>query len=244
MIGSNCIIFSHPAGTGENDTIVQLRFYNNFTTVSLQVRAVNACGISSPRTTSISIIKPSPLGAISSVNTSACPNRVIKYAVSALPANTDSIIWSIPSSGTILSGQGTTRISVSYPPSASFSGYVSAKGINNCSVGNSSILRVSFVACTNVVVKQFSRDEGLSKDEHFNINIYPNPTAALFNLKVNSQRVEKISITIYDLQGRLMQRLMVNPNELNQLGRELMPGNYFIEIKQGVNSKIERLIKL
>jgi hypothetical protein len=53
-------------------------------------------------------------GQIDVVQISGCPNRVFTYSVSNAD-NASSIYWTVPAGATIISGQGTISISVSYP---------------------------------------------------------------------------------------------------------------------------------
>lgn len=83
---------------------------------------------------------PTP-GNIDIQNISGCPNRVYSYSVSS-SINTSSIYWTIPSQGTIISGQGTISILVSYPTSV-INGVVTLTTYNSC--GLPGLIKTSIV---------------------------------------------------------------------------------------------------
>jgi hypothetical protein len=218
------------------------------------VNAANSCGFGSPRTKIIYVYSSGVVGFISDTTLSLCPQRIVEYSVPLLPTYADSIIWTVPSVARIISGQSTTRIRVQYPSNINLSSLVSAKTINNCSVGYTRYYRVSFsaVSCltstpnpsgknfTNVDDKSPSRE----KDFEFESIIYPNPSSDYFNIKVLSPITAKVLIIIYDIQGKEIKRQFVKPAEINKLGSDLKSGVYFMRFMQNGISKIRKIIKL
>jgi autotransporter-associated beta strand protein len=253
-ISGNAAIIDHPAGYGEFDTIIKVKFYSNYSGGTIYVNAANRCGFGSPKIRSIYVYKASGVGLISDTTLSLCPQRIVEYSVPLLPTYADSIIWTVPSVARIISGQSTTRIRVQYPSNINLSSLVSAKSINNCSVGYTRYYRVSFsaVSCltstpnpsgknfTNVYDKSPSRE----KDFDFESIIYPNPSSDYFNIKVLSPITAKVLIIIYDIQGKEIKRQFVKPAEINNLGSDLKSGVYFIRFMQNGISKIRKIIKL
>ena len=82
-------------------------------------------------------------------NLATCPNRQYSYTIATMPANAQSVQWTAPAGATIVSGQGTTSIVVSYPCTA-VNGNVTATAVNNC--GNSVVrfTAVKLPACPPV----------------------------------------------------------------------------------------------
>jgi hypothetical protein len=253
-ISGNATIIDHPAGYGENDTIIRVKYYSNFTSGTIYVNAANTCGFASPKTKLILIYKAGIVGLISDTTLSLCPKRIVEYSIPTLPIYADSIIWTVPSVGRILSGQGTTRIRVEYPPNINLSSLVSAKSLNNCSVGYTRYLRVSFsaVACPGATPAPTAKDlpytnneiKNEKTDNNFQVKIYPNPSADYFNVKVNAVKDEKITVMIFDMQGKELKRSSMSSGEINKIGAELRSGIYFIRIVQKGESKTEKIIKL
>jgi hypothetical protein len=76
-----------------------------------------------------------------------------------------------------------------------------------------------------------------------NIQIYPNPTSASFNLKVETPQKVKAAIRILDVQGRLISTMNIKSNELIQFGSELRSGIYFVELVEKETIKTIRVVK-
>ena len=256
-ISGNATIIDHPAGFGENDTIIRVKFNTDFSSGTIYVNAANTCGFGSPKTMLISISKVSSYFQIFDTTLSTCPMRIIEYSVTSFPSYADSIIWTVPSVARIISGQGTTTIRVEYPSNVNLSSLVSATSMNNCSVGSTRYFRVSFnaVSCPGTIppVVPTAKDIPYSSSEFkemkslsdLNVKIYPNPSSDNFNINVTSSIAEKISVIIYNLQGKEIKRILVSAGgELNKIGAELKSGVYFIRFIQKGMSKTEKVIKL
>ncbi len=225
--GSNTISFRYPAG---------------FTGGSISVIAINACGISVSRTLTISALKPITPGNIDVINVSDCPVRQFTYSVAAMPLNVNSLEWSVPQGATIMSGQGTRTISVTYG-SGVIDGNVSVKSVNNCGVSSQKYTTIRLPSCPanpgNMYTKASTKGSSLME-----VNVYPNPTTNLFKVKVTSSSNGSIvNARLLDLQGRQIKMMMLNPNETILMGSDLKSGVYFLEINQGGELKTMRVVK-
>ena len=72
--------------------------------------------------------------------TTVCQNSMVVFSISTIPGAT-SYVWSVPPGATIVSGQGTTMITVDF--SNACSGNVSVYGQNSCGLGQASFLAVT-----------------------------------------------------------------------------------------------------
>ena len=229
--------------TGQGTNSISFVYPPGFTNGTVSVSAINGCGSSAPRNLSISTLLPATPGVIDVVNTVTCPNREYTYTIAALPSNASSLIWTV-AGGTILSGQGTTSITVSYVSTA-INGSVSVVSGNNCGNSVARILNVKLPACT-----QDRSGNNLSKNgfvpiaETFDVNVFPNPSAAAFRVQVNTASQELIKARILDLQGRVLQQFNVLPGQAVQLGTSLKSGQYILETTQGNIIKSTRMVKL
>jgi len=80
----------------------------------------------------------------------------------------------------------------------------------------------------------------------FNVTAMPNPSHTYFNLSVQStNRFEKLSIRVMDVTGKVIElKQNVDIAQTIQFGKEYRAGIYLVEIKQGQNMKVLKLIKL
>ena len=69
----------------------------------------------------------------------------ILYTYSVVASEGVSVFWTVPSAATIISGQNTNSITVSYDLANFDSGSITVQGTNSCGVGSSRSLNVSAV---------------------------------------------------------------------------------------------------
>ena len=241
---ANATIISHPGGTGENDTIVQVKFSDIFTYGTLKVKSGNSCGISSDRTLSISKLNPSTPSYFDVVELSDCPSRIYSYSVSSMPMNATSIVWTVPTGATILSGQGTTSIVVSYSPSISV-GFVTAQGINNCSSSSIRFRQIKLPACATAFTSTAPTNKvgGEIIEDEIGVSVFPNPTTTSFNVKLKTSLRVPVTVKVMDIQGRFVKSYLMNDASQFSFGNDLKPGSYLIEFIQGDKKKVQRLMK-
>jgi hypothetical protein len=74
---------------------------------------------------------------------------------------------------------------------------------------------------------------------------YPNPFTENFNLNLTSLSEEKVTVMVYDMIGKLLERKEVVPGELTelQIGNNFASGVYNVIVSQGKNTKSLRVIK-
>lgn len=86
---------------------------------------------------------------------------------------------------------------------------------------------------TNTAVALRNPDLGL--------DIYPNPANKTLNLASNLAEITKIKIS--DITGKIVNSLVLRPNEKNQLSTETLPsGFYFVQFNSQGENRTERLI--
>jgi PKD repeat protein len=145
VAGATSYIWTLPAGaTGASSgNSITLNFSATYNTGNLCVRAVNICGQSSNLCTSVIYLTAIPAvpGVISGGNAGACAGNTVAYNISAVPF-ASAYEWTTPINSTILSGQGTTSISVSYNAGTGASGTVRVRAINCRGNSNYSSLNV------------------------------------------------------------------------------------------------------
>lgn len=226
--------------TGQGTHEISFIYPAGYTGGSIAVQAENLCGISNTRTLNVSQLSPGAPSAIDITLVSFCPNRVYQYSVVAT-GNTNSIQWQVPSGATLLSGQGTTTIQVEYPAGA-ISGEVSAQAVNNCGSSAARIYKVKLAACPDdppVFTKAITEVK-----EALSVQIAPNPSAGMFRISVQTTSSEKIEARIIDIHGRGMEQFFLAPGINKYAGSRLKAGVYFLEVRQGEQRKIHKLIRL
>jgi hypothetical protein len=79
--------------------------------------------------------------------------------------------------------------------------------------------------------------------------IYPNPAKGMIKIRFNSPDERYVSIKLYDVTGRLLEKLFTGRthagmNEVAIMTSELANGIYFMKLDADKYSKVEKLILL
>ncbi len=171
--GATSYIWTLPTGaTGASSTnSITLNFSATYNTGNLCVRAVNICGQSSNLCTSVVYLTAVPAvpGLISGGSTGACEGNIVTYSISAVPF-ANSYQWTTPLNSTILSGQGTTSITVAFNAGTGVSGVIRVRA-NNCrGNGNYSNLIVYGTPGTPGVITGTATGVCAGSTQTYNIN--------------------------------------------------------------------------
>ena len=130
VTGANSYSWTVPPGdsivSGQNTTGISVKWDTASGTIS--VIAGNACGTSIPAVLAVTVNRtPAPLGAITGPNT-ICKNTEATFSVTQFEFAAG-YIWSVPSGVTIVTGQGTNTLNVTW---GALSGSVSVVAGNEC----------------------------------------------------------------------------------------------------------------
>jgi len=250
-IPGNVYTWTIPPGalnfTGQGTNIISFKYPLGFTTGTISVFVTNGCGTSGARSLSIQTLNPAAPGVIDVIQLQTCPNRIYSYTVANMPSNASSLEWTIPADATLLSGQGTTSIRVSYPLTA-INSKINVRAISNCRSSAVRSTGVKLPACfIGGRVSNLNREQVnpfVDKTLKMELDIYPNPTTTNFKIQVKTPGKDLIVTRIFDMQGRIINSMTVQPNQIEQLGASLKPGSYMIEVTQGQERIIKKLVKL
>ncbi len=86
--------------------------------------------------------------------------------------------------------------------------------------------------------------ETIEKGNSIKINTYPNPSAGIFNLTLESESTEDAYIEVFDLFGKRLFQTNMYHNQKVSLGSDLRPGSYFVRVVQGQKIISQKIIKL
>jgi len=252
-VPSGMEIISRPGFVGGvssgDDTLIVVRV-TTFTAGSVVVTGSNNCGTGAAKSLVISKLNPSTPGSISGkAIVAVCPTLKYYYKISALPANTAYLQWTIPA-GAILDSISPNMlyIRVIYPAKGSaYLDTVRVQGFNSCGASAQRKLAVNIPACavppTAIAGNTIKTVTG-STAANLELRVYPNPTTSSFRLQALSSDPGKMEVRIMDVQGRKFSQAFMMPGETLTLGSELKPGAYMVEVLQGNKTKVARVIKL
>ena len=80
--------------------------------------------------------------------------------------------------------------------------------------------------------------------EPFQAEVYPNPTAGHFTIRVQTRNYQPVEIKIFDALGRLRKQVRGLSDHYVVRENELKRGIYMLEIRQGTNKSMLKLVKL
>ena len=244
-VPAGALITSHPAGTGTDDTVIVVTYSGSFTGGVITVSGNSNCGTGGIRSLVISAnLKPGTASAIAAVETQLCPDRQVTYSLAALPVSANWVQWTIPANGTILSGQGTSSITVAYS-SLAITGSVTATPSNGCGSSKTRVLPVNLSPCLppGPFVKGMNTIHA-PQEGTYEVSIFPNPVLVEFEVRVKGSSKQQVQIRLYDVTGKRYIHMITNPGQPARMGKELKAGIYFVEVVQGNRKNTYRIVKL
>lgn len=85
---------------------------------------------------------------------------------------------------------------------------------------------------------------GGSYQNQFDVLVSPNPSPTDFKLVVTGTGIEPVQIKIMDGTGRLLTVMKNSTGTLFTVGKDYQAGTYFVQVIQGQNKKVVKLVKL
>jgi hypothetical protein len=195
---ANSYNWNVPAGAnitaGQGSSTVTVDFTGAFTGGNITVQAVNSCGNGGTRSLSLSGA-PGLAGAISGDQT-VCPLQAgVAYSVNTV-SGANSYNWTVPTSTTITSGQGTKNILVTWGSNQGTGQQISLVTTNACGSSPTKYLSGISVAFTNCYRIENASNGTLS------LNVYPNPAVDFARLNFLSPVAGKTRVSLLDLAGK------------------------------------------
>jgi len=201
--GTTCITVNFSGALGSNSSCGY---------AAICVRAANNCGLSASRCVNL-YTAPSGIASINGMST-VNQNVTTTYSVNSISGAT-SYTWIVPTGWTILSGQGTTSISVL---TGANSGSVSVTPSNACSAGT----RVSKYVTVN---RPCFRAAEVSEIEIPDAILYPNPANESFTIE--SGDALPTLVEVMDISGKVV----FNGTGVRQVNtQQLSTGIYLVRI--------------
>jgi hypothetical protein len=224
--------------SGQGDTSVTLRFANTFVSGIIRVSAMNSCAVSSPRTLTVYKRVPAIPGAITPQNITTCPTRTIRYSVSSVPVNVTSLQWTAPAGGTIINGQGTQSIIVSYNTNA-VNDTLRVEALSNCEANAEKKLKVSLPPCNSGKIAESPQITSTTHLGLPEIHIQPNPTNYQFVMVMKDYNHQgPLTIEIKDVRGGKMELIQnVKSGSRVTFGKGYPEGIYFVDIKSATSGR-------
>ncbi len=228
--------------TGLGSNAVSFIYPSNFTSGTITVTYTNGCGTSPARSFSVAKQNTATPGVIDVIPPPLCSEgRIYSYTVNQ-PANATSVQWTWPAAAVYISGQGTNSLTLSYSATA-VSGNITARSFNNCSQSAIRTLVVKLAACPPEEPRPAFSKGGSPAAEGMSVNVFPNPTVSDFKLKVVTAGLEKITVRVLDVSGRVHKQFIVMPHETRSFGADLKTGTYIIELRQADHVKTIKAVK-
>jgi uncharacterized lipoprotein YddW (UPF0748 family) len=78
----------------------------------------------------------------------------------------------------------------------------------------------------------------------FTVQATPNPATDHFTIHVTSSNDEKVRVRVMNIDGRVLEKKTVSPNSTFTVGNKFKPGNYYIELIQGDERRVLKVVKM
>jgi hypothetical protein len=190
-----------------------------------------------------------------------CNTRTYRYiAPATLPVATTTAgaasgyLWSTPtgtvgSTGTIDSGNVNSRIiTVTYTSNAAagVGDSIRLRYTSGCGDGKVKAQKLSNLVkngCTPIAKNVSTSRMPTTVSTLMEVTVYPNPTTSQFNVQVKSSSTETAVVRVLDFTGRFIKSIKVYSNTNVSLGSDLKAGAYLLEVRQGKEVKMVRVVK-
>lgn len=228
--GASNYLWTVPSGAtingAANGTSVSVTFTSAFTQGNISVQAANSCGVfGGARSVLVRGIAVPP-SEITGPATVCAFQTNVTYTAIAPSYGATSYSWTVPAGASIVTGQGSTSITVNFGAGA---GNVNCRAVNSC--GTSS-------AKSKLVTKN-CRTEDLNSE----MMIYPNPAKDI--LYISSPEFSKIeNVSLIDMLGKTVLQYHPDGNEntVEFNVSNLHSGVYFVRIINNGSEKITKVV--
>jgi hypothetical protein len=137
--------------------------------------------------------------------------------------------------GSLVSG-GKGNGGVNYTGNYSSTGNISCTPVSNQRSGAST-------APAQILHKAGVIDE-LEIASDLDVIVMPNPTRHIFNVLIKGNPKESVSVRVFDIFGQLLEKHdKIFPGELSRMGQTWRNGTYVLEVMQGSQRKVIKIIK-
>jgi subtilisin-like proprotein convertase family protein len=225
-----------PGASGNSSTnVIAVTFSNSFVNGQVSVTASAAgCAVpSNARTLNVNGMPATPSSI--SVLFAPCNGGPGQFKTTTVSGAT-SYTWTVPANGsTIDNGQGSDQVDVTWGMGA---GNVTVKANNSC--GSSGIRTLYFVPGCRLA------DNSPAVSSDVASWLLPNPASEKTTLHFYSEKVLTHAITLRDMQGRLIEQIMLDAeiglNAVDIITSGLSKGIYLIELRSAGHSETLKLM--
>jgi hypothetical protein len=236
---------------------------NTFTTPSISATTTyfaavrfTATNCLSPRRAVIATVNPIPATPASITGTlSVCPISTTGYTFSTPNVAGVTYRWTLPSCAVATTNpQSTTNsIAVRFPGNSTADMMkVQIRSSTGCLSGVREVRVTNATNCTPCSAPVILTTNNNVKPDNPNVpktsaldaKVFPNPSLGIFNLNVKSSSDEIIHVRVMNLSGKVLQVTQMTPSSTISVARDVIPGMYLIEIRQGDQLKTLKAVKL
>ncbi|MGE5425368.1 MAG: T9SS type A sorting domain-containing protein [Syntrophothermus sp.] len=175
---------------GQGTSHLQVQMGN--TSGIIAVFLTNSCGSGAPAVKAVAIENlPGQAGIITGPDTVCINHSDYQYSVAPM-LKAKSYTWSVPFGASIISGDGTCTVALSFGSNA-VSGLITVAGNNQCGNGASSAKSILARDCTGT--DDISEDDG--------VQVHPNPTNGFLAVE-RVKNHEKLLLQVISINGKIM----------------------------------------
>ena len=138
---------------------------------------------------------------------------------------------------------GTNYVGGSFVDAGSLATYLDVLNNLGCPLNNKGEpVSVSSAAAPVAAVAEVAE---IAAVKSFSVSGYPNPSKSVFNIQIDGLTTNKAGIRVTDLSGRVVEvRSNIASNTIVKIGDNYRTGTYYVEVIQGSNKKLLKLVKL
>lgn len=235
--------------SGQGTTQINVQYNSLFNGGNISVASVGSCTNSATRFLGVGKVPGSVSNILGPTTTCAIQGLNTSYSVAPI-SDASGYLWTIPTSGTIISGNNTNKIVVAFSNSIIANSKITVRATNSC--GGSAIKTVTITPCASLRIASAENENEETQDLNnlFSLSeLYPNPTNGTISFEISSGKESEIEIHIFDLLGQQVYynqtRVYEGESKVEIDLAELSKAYYLVHIIDKTNNKtyVKRLIK-
>ncbi|MEY2828150.1 MAG: hypothetical protein RIQ33_8 [Bacteroidota bacterium] len=186
--------------SGQGTTSIDVTFQTGFLVGIIAVQTTGTCQSSLSRVFK-TYVKPAALPTtLVSGNTTICSTGSTEvYTVNSVLGAT-SYNWVVPAGASILNGQGTDSVTVSFSSSVVNGSLIKVQAVNACGASAFKTATINVITC--VARMASSNNVTQSQVKEYSTSLFPNPATNKFTVNYVSENASEIMISVYDVLGR------------------------------------------
>jgi hypothetical protein len=171
-------------------------------------------------------------------NAAVCDNATETYTIGSVIGAT-TYTWTIPAGATVVSGQGTQTLDLTFGPSYVSGSTLKVRATNTCGGSAFKSLIINKVSCA----RSSNLNNNMEVSSINSASVYPNPVANNFVINYVGTTNSTVNVFVYDVLGQVVltstATIVEGSNAINMSSENLSNGMYSVKIIDATTNQVQ-----